>query len=852
MTDFTYIRDEILINSALKARIEKQNLPLGSKIWLVARQIRHESGFPLNLSGYDVVIVTREYDSNGGNIDISGREGIVGSTGASGTFGSNSNEGGEPGGIGGSGGSGGIGYASTTLRFTCEHLRNAHFIANGGMGGQGGEGGEGGHGGDGRIVFKPIDPIIIEGTMGGDGGNGGTGGAGGTGGQIFIASITTDTIPVLESAGGSAGSSGAGGAGGRNGKQSIVGKGNTGASGSPGLLGASGQINNSQVSNDEYWNLVLAELGASTAEWTEHRLAVGEYYYRAYNPEIFARKDFLVLAMQEFEAVLRLSPANDRAVRLQRQILLNQNILGLSNDLDLIPQFEKYINDFQVFGILLFGVFNQGINLMLTSNDIANIRGQLDIQKDSIQSSITDTKEVLQEAQKAQKDAEKEVQEAQLRLEETKRQIKVALDEMNNQSFSIGEIIGVVGSIATFVTGIVTGGASLVTLLPDAVHLAEQVDDNANPLIKQLFKEKAALRDEVVDKYKKIGKDYDKVVDGGKSLVNLVDVIAQLAAGKTPDNRKYVELVQQGTDLIHAQLLAEDRQKQAIHKVEVVKAKLARTEALLLKTQNLLTNLSQDELTIREAGLSAIRSAQLYIDSLLGSAFYAQRSVEIYALKSEIQNLFFDAGYVHPDTDRDFVELYFNGIDLISAYSQSWNRLLQPRKMQDDYAAFFSGHNNLDADSLRLSFTDFNLLQKFKDTHKFQLTIDWRDLPNNHFDAKVQGVFVAFVGAKSQSGIISCEIRHGERYEQKRPDGSVAVQLLQSRVNTHQAKTNRLELAGVIFAPTLPLTAPQSLSFWGRGVAGLWDLSISEFELNTTDLTGLSEIQIWVGYQFFR
>jgi hypothetical protein len=58
----------------------------------------------------------------------------------------------------------------------------------------------------------------------------------------------------------------------------------------------------------------------------------------------------------------------------------------------------------------------------------------------------------------------------------------------------------------------------------------------------------------------------------------------------------------------------------------------------------------------------------------------------------------------------------------------------------------------------------------------------------------------------------------------------------------------------VNFASAPPLTAPQSLSFWGRGVAGLWNLYIpqSELDLNSPNLTGLSEIQIWVGYQFFR
>ena len=160
----------------------------------------------------------------------------------------------------------------------------------------------------------------------------------------------------------------------------------------------------------------------------------------------------------------------------------------------------------------------------------------------------------------------------------------------------------------------------------------------------------------------------------------------------------------------------------------------------------------------------------------------------------------------------------------------------------------------MDDDSRRLSFTDPDLLQNFRDTHDLQFTIEVRDLPAAHFDAKVQSVFVAFVGATSQSGVISCEVRHADRYEQARRDGSVAVQLLQPHTDTQQARTTRLELSGVSFGSAPPLTAPQSLSFWGRGVAGRWGLSIpqSEFDLDSPDLTGLSEIQIWVGYQFLK
>ncbi len=43
--------------------------------------------------------------------------------------------------------------------------------------------------------------------------------------------------------------------------------------------------------------------------------------------------------------------------------------------------------------------------------------------------------------------------------------------------------------------------------------------------------------------------------------------------------------------------------------------------------------------------------------------------------------------------------------------------------------------------------------------------------------------------------------------------------------------------------------APLNLSFWGRGVAGDWELSVLSSEF--VDLTVVTEIQVWVATQVF-
>lgn len=867
VANFTYIRDQIIINDVLKAQIDAQKLPTGSTIRLVGQQIQHAPGFALLMPGYHMVIVAGEYDNNGGIIDVSSASpGTPGAPGRAGRPGRVAGNDIPPtvGETGSQGGRGGQGANATSVRIICELFRGGEIrlFANGAVGGRGGEGGKGGKGGDGKKTVRHGEQDIVDGATGGNGGSGGTGGAGGAGGQVLVARISQlfFAAPVLQAAGGPGGPGGSGGHRGANGKFSEPVNGSTGPVGAPGPPGAAGSVTNSKVTADDYWSRVLAELGPIAAEWAEYRLAVGEYHYRAYNSEDPARAGFLIRAMQEFDAVLRLNPANAQAIQLQRQILLNQNILGLPRELDLIPDFERYIAAFQGFGSLLFGTFGNNIQVMLAAENLDGIRGLLVLQQQSIEGAVADTQEELQTAVSALKDAQDEVKAAQARVVEVNRQIQAAMDEMKNQSISIGEIVGIVseigGAVAAVAAAIPTAGASLVALVPDVIALSKSVIDNAGPILDALFNEELPDVDNVTNAYKKVNQDVNKAIDGfekGKTaLINFVNLVHKLAAGTTPDNAKSVALVQRGVELIHAQLLAQHRNAQADHSVKAVGAKLARANALLAKTQDLQGDLSGDARVLREAGLSGVRNAQLHLDSLLGFAFRAQRSVEIYTLKSEVQNLFLDAGYVHPDIERDFAENHSDA-KLIAAYTQSWARLLQPVKMEADYLSFFSG-NNLDDDSRRLSFTNPDLLQSFRDTHDLQFTVDVRDLPATHFDAKVQGVFVAFVGATSPSRVISCELRHAERYEQKQPNGNVVVQLLQSHTDTQQARTSRLELAGVNFGSAPPLTAPQSLSFWGRGVAGRWGLSIpqSEFDLDPPDLTDLSEIQVWVGYQFLR
>ncbi|MBR0748945.1 hypothetical protein JQ582_33935 [Bradyrhizobium japonicum] len=157
-----------------------------------------------------------------------------------------------------------------------------------------------------------------------------------------------------------------------------------------------------------------------------------------------------------------------------------------------------------------------------------------------------------------------------------------------------------------------------------------------------------------------------------------------------------------------------------------------------------------------------------------------------------------------------------------------------------------------DWDTHRLSFTDGPELTSLRSTHSFSFRLEATDLPESHFETKVKNVLVSFVGAHNQSGEISCMVRHGAQYEQRRLDGTVEVQHLAPQTINRRAETTRLERPVENTDP--PIDAPTSLAIWGRGVGGDWDVTIEphEIEAGSLDLSGLSEIQVWIDYQFTR
>ncbi|TDB88675.1 hypothetical protein E1264_10660 [Actinomadura sp. KC216] len=866
-----YIRDVVKVGTRLQEFCQKAG---AGPIFLLGRRVEHDPGVNLRITKGHLIIVADVYDGTNGMIDARGVDGVGSS---------------DPGRRGGDGEPG----ASVTVM--CRRSINAHVSAVGGTGAGGSTGANGTPGVDGystpeQQVFVPEEPWnptsttgeyvlkpseIRPGTPGGNGGPGGDGGTGGKGGTITFTSIVDDTEPILDASSGSGGPGAPGGVAGANGVYSE-GTPVDGQPGTDGAPGVDGQINYTNVAEADYpagLRPLLDSTGPSYANyWAPFRIITGDYFYHKYNRSVPERREYARLAAIEFERALELQPDNVDAKRLQEQLVGypsdedavwvggGNNALGLPHDLDLLPSFNEYNYAFTSFGTLVLDFLNRGVGTIILGGMSYRLSEFVKLQHQEALAARDNCKDDLEIAESEQQLAGDEVDYAQQMLDQATSDIRKALEELQRQNRSptvgIGDIIGsfaeVAGAVIAVATAVPTGGVSLVALVPHMATLANSLITNSEPIVKAMLAGEIADTKAVKDAYEAVDKDVSAVIGAGRSIVNFITIAQRLSQAQTAaDNSKYMALVRRGTELTHQLLLAQSRAAIAQQRVDASQARLTRTEGLVKQAKALERDMKLDADSITRAGMLAIATAQSKADALLSFAFRAQRSVEIYTLKNEEQHLFLDAGLISPDDAQDYYEGDISGPELVQKLEESWAHILKPLEIQMDYTSYFSLQH--DQDTIRRSFTSADpQLSDLKTRHQFAFRVDASKIPAGHSDAKIRSVRLALVGASHPAGEVSCEVRHGGIYEQRRSDNTIAIQLLQPRISTRPATTTPLAPdQGLGDDP--PLTAPQSLAFWGRGVGGDWQITIPQEQFDSgLDLSTLTEIQVWIRYQFIR
>jgi len=878
-----YIRDIITIDAAFNGRLA--TFAGGGPIYLLARIVEQETD--LIVGAHPVVFMVDEFRGNGNLINAIGASSASpGGRGAD----AEPTPPGQSGSPGSDGGDGGAGSPGGTVTVMCRRSSGVRINVSGESGAAGGAGGNGGRGsaatsvpggtttktvtdadGNTSEVEVPLPDIEIPGTLGGGGGFGGDGGAGGDGGTIRFTSIVDDTAPTFEATAGPGGPGGAGGLTGPHGAFAEIPPDldTSAAPGSQGAFGAEGTISVATVSEEEYvagLRPLLDAVGPFADQWALHRLQVGQYFYRQHRKSDPIKGQ---LAADEFARTLELLPDNADALRWRRQLIEfprplpagpevawepgGLNALGLPRDLDVLPRFEAYRDAFTSFGSLVVEFLSAGATVLLQNQDLDVWQSHLDGQRQQAVAAQKTTLEDREQAVTESRLAAEAIASVQSRLDQTTLDIQAALEEMREEPLDILGVVGTVAGLAAAVVAVVAAvpslGASLVALAPTMVALSSAVIDNAEPIAKAVLAGDKANTEAVKAAYDKADKKAADVVKGAKAIVDFVNVVQKLTAATTPDNSKHMALVRHGVELTHELLLSRHRITLSQQRLEAAGARVERAADAVTGIDAFKKGLAATEEALRRTGLHAIGIAESKADALLTIAFRAQRSVEIYNLTDEEESVRLESGHLHPDDSRRYDEGEINEIELVGLLHGSWEGLLGLLDLQLDSDRFFD--QSPDRDQRRLSFRGPEL-ETLRATRRFSFRVDAATLPATQMDAKVQGVRLALAGATHPAGEVTCEIRHGSAYETRRSDGSIRVTLLKPRVSSRAAKLERL-LPDEGTGPDPLLTDPQSLAFWGRGIGGDWEFAIPDHEFEAgLDLTELTEVQVWIAYQFLR
>jgi hypothetical protein len=838
-----YVRDVIVVNKDFQKRLNaiSERFKDGKPLTFVARQIKHEKNQELKLTTRPFVFIADEYDGNGGRIVADGAKGEDGTKGANGAKGvAMQKKPGEPGKSATAGKQGLPGSPITILARSVHHLM---VSSRGGAGGSGGLGGTGGDGGEGKLNTHGLD---VEGTQSGAGGAGGDAARGGSGGLVTVVTVAQPASMTLIGAGGAPGSPGKGGKAGA----SQVGPPfpPPGKDGKPSTSGPSVAPKQSLLTSDAMWERLRSALGASASKWADHRTRVGKYQWRV-------QKDVTACAI-ELDAAMALA-AHDEATRLCKSLNAGLNPIGELHQPDLKPDFSFYEDVVTDYAGLVLQIA-LGASALLqhalgTQQDkdalavqVAHLR-QLDVIN---QNSITSAQADIGIAELEWGLVDKQVQTVEADLNEV-------IHAMNPPADRWDQLLGVATALVAIAGAAYSGGATLAAL-PAAFGLLS----DTTKLLKGVFDEKTneiKIDGKAISEWKD-SKEHKDVVGGLEDLVtnakmfyDQVTIIAELGE-KHVDSalaRREIELTRRLAELDFQRRILSLRKVQAELGLDSAKQvqNVAKQDAEAI--EKLAKSFSGDSAVLADLALRLIRGAQEHLDIHTKYVFYTARTLDLYTLQDTYASqVNFGLGYVHPDIEEDAVYALQGGstaqiLDLIVAYNSAVAKIPALQTLRDVWVTYDTALTKVPHQIWDI--TDPAVLDVLRTTHEVSVRIPLSSFPAGRAELKVTSVDVSLVGAKGKNAKITMEVEHSGNAENRTRTGAV-------KVLTAPA------LRGFVSATTDESVPPPDPDqpFWGRSPAALWRLKIDSTELSggtptkKLDLTGLTEIQLAIGYRFAK
>ncbi|KAF5333118.1 hypothetical protein D9611_002840 [Ephemerocybe angulata] len=837
----TIIRDVITITSVFPTL----NIEPGDTLRLIAREVNLIQDY--DLKGRKLEIYADVFSPPGGN-------GAWGSQPPGKRDGSD----GKPGVKGGDGTDGG------SVKVVAEVMTGIKVNVKGGNGGLGGVGGVGGKGSIERVVLRGSDELVfINIPNGGNGGQGGNGGTGGRGGTVTLSSVRYTTKPNVDFSGEILAGGGK--------EESMVVLATTNGFGCrapprpylrwtflAGMMASTASLATLMAPTVlQFWASLALEPFAP--EWAKYRQLVGEYWFRKYIPGDRDRDEYLGRAVDEFKAARRLDPKLKESSDSLALAQNNMNPLGLPRNMDVFPDFKRYKDEYLALSSLSATFFSMGNNILLNTTNLPAFREIFRGQQRESSNRMSATKDELKILENDKADAEAALDVLKKMLEDVKRRIENEQEEMKRKSMKFkglnGSIWEVASAIVAVAAAVPSGGASLFVLVPEVISFSKTVYDNAGPLFKAIVDDgKSEVVETVKSEFAKIKKDAGPFLDASKEVGNLMKVLEAIRKGKeaAADNSALLDLVQTGAEVTYECLLKRQEILSLGMKGDALVARYDSEVALQALHQAAINETEVTDKVLKAAGLKILRGILPIIDSLLTSAFYAQRSIETYLLQDQHQHVFYDVGRVHPDFEANYLSDMTPRADLVAEYNTSFTGALNPDLMNKSYRDYFN-NNSLLPDARRLSFTDPKLLESFRSTLTFAFSVDASKLSELRYRTKIQAVGISLIGAQADARIVTCGIEHGAVYSERRTRKGEVMSVIRSpRHGNIFAPTTALETDKFHLNGSPPLDNPQSLPLWGMGIGGLYTITVSTDEIaeHHVFFEGLTEIEVWLGYQY--
>jgi hypothetical protein len=527
----------------------------------------------------------------------------------------------------------------------------------------------------------------------------------------------------------------------------------------------------------------------------------------------------------------------------RNQLLNNQNVLGLACDIDIIPDFEYYEQVLTQDGPLVLNLFGAATNLLIGNLTLDQMRQTLTREIAHIEGLKLALEAEQSAAERGKLAADAEQQMAKTRVQNAEDRIRTCRQELENKRLDWGGVLTFgVFAIGAGVVALATGGAGagmLLAYLPDVMGLAGADfgpipgKDRAEVLGKARgLKEYQAAKNNLPNSTMPLALSFGKII---KDL------------SEAQGDAEMITLLKEITQLVHAQLLARLRNEQADFALQAAMARLAQATHDLELARSQLGGLAGDTAYLEQVALRLIRSAQGYMDILSKYAFFAARALEIYTLADLSNQIRMDYGYIHPDIEQDYQDRLLPLAQLIGAYQTSWSRFVDIVTYRNSFDNYFDNGNRVN-DKVYLSFTDPLLLAQFRRSPNLQVTVDLQDLPPTRFEAKTIYVLLSLTGAAANVPAISCLVEHAGQFMARKGNGATGSLQLRPRPTVVQTAKSGIAYTGVRIG-----ARPRDLSFWGRGVATTWNVSIEPDEMTRRqiDLSALSAIELEIGYEAF-